>query len=66
MADIMDEKKHLEYLRQKYIELNQQFVNELKDGKSILMLKDLSNVISTLLKEIEAMERLHAKKDQQN
>jgi len=62
MRDIMDEKQHLEYLRQKYIDLNQQFVNELKDGKSILMLKDLSSVINILLKEIEALESLPERK----
>ncbi len=62
----MDQKQHLEYLRQKYIDLNQQFVSELKDGKSIHMLKDLSVVINTLLKEIEALESLPAKGDNQS
>lgn len=62
----MEQKQHLEYLRQKYIELNQKFVNELKDGKSILMLKDLSLVINTLLKEIEALESLSAKENDQS
>lgn len=62
----MEQTQHLEYLRQKYIELNQKFVNELKDGKSILMLKDLSLVINTLLKEIEALESLSAKENDQS
>ncbi len=62
----MDQKQHLEYLRQKYIDLNQQFVSELKDGKSIHMLKDLSVVINTLLKEIEALESLTPKEDNQS
>ncbi len=62
MADNMDKKAHLEYLREKYIDLNQQFVNELKDGKSIHMLRDLSNVINTLLKEIEILESPHKEK----
>lgn len=66
MDNRMEQKQHLEYLRQKYIELNQKFVNELKDGKSILMLKDLSLVINTLLKEIEALESLSAKENDQS
>jgi hypothetical protein len=53
----MDKKVHLEYLRQKYIELNQQFLHELQSGKSLVMLKDVNTVMNTLLREIEELEK---------
>jgi hypothetical protein len=55
--DAMDKKEHLEYLRRKYIELNQQFLLELQTGKSIAMLKDVNAVMNTLLKEIDELEK---------
>lgn len=56
MADTMDKQEHLRYLKEKYIELSRQFLQELQNGKSIHMLRDLSAVINTLLKEIDEME----------
>lgn len=57
MADIMDKQAHLQYLKEKYIELSRQFLVELQNGKSIHMLRDLSTVINTLLKEIDELEK---------
>jgi hypothetical protein len=54
---LMDKKVHLEYLRRKYIELNQQFLHELQSGKSLVMLKDVNTVMNTLLREIEELEK---------
>jgi hypothetical protein len=54
---VTDKKAHIEYLRQKYVELSQQFLVELQNGKSIHMLKDLNVVMNTLLKEIEILEK---------
>jgi hypothetical protein len=60
----MDKKAHLEYLRRKYIELNQQFLRELQTGKSLSMLKDVNIVMNTLLKEMEDLEKtLKAEED---
>ena len=56
MADTMDKQEHLRYLKEKYIELSRQFLQELQNGKSIHMLRDLSAVINTLLKEIDELE----------
>ena len=56
MDEVMDKTVHLEYLRKKYIELSQQFLKELQDGKSIHMLRDINTVIETLHREIEAIE----------
>ena len=53
----MNKKEHLEYLRRKYIELNQQFLKQLQTGKSISMLKDMNMVMNTLLKEIDELEK---------
>ena len=57
MAHIMDKQQHLQYLKEKYIELSRQFLLELQNGKSIHMLRDLSTVINTLLKEIDELEK---------
>jgi hypothetical protein len=57
MAHTMDKKEHLQYLKEKYIELSRQFLKELQDGKSIHMLRDLSAVINTLLQEIDQLEK---------
>lgn len=54
---LMNKKEHLEYLRRKYIELNQRFLRELQTGKSMQMLKDVNTVMNTLLKEIETLEK---------
>lgn len=56
MPEMMKKAEHLAYLRQKYIELSRQFLDELQNGKSIHMLRDLSAVIDTLRDEIEALE----------
>lgn len=58
MADTMDKQEHLRYLKEKYIELSRQFLQELQNGKSIHMLRDLSSVINTLLKEIDELEKM--------
>lgn len=63
MADTMDKQEHLQYLKEKYIELSRQFLTELQNGKSIHMLRDLSSVINTLLKEIDALEKTAGLKD---
>ena len=63
MADTMDKTAHLQYLKEKYIELSRQFLTELQNGKSIHMLRDLSTVINTLLKEIDALEKIEEKKE---
>ncbi len=57
MAHTMDKVEHLQYLKEKYIELSRQFLLELQNGKSIHMLRDLSTVINTLLKEIDDLEK---------
>jgi hypothetical protein len=57
MKQDMDKQEHLQYLKEKYIELSRQFLVELQNGKSIHMLRDLSAVINTLLKEIDEMEK---------
>jgi hypothetical protein len=57
MKQGMDKQEHLQYLKEKYIELSRQFLSELQNGKSIHMLKDLSAVINTLLKEIDVLEK---------
>jgi hypothetical protein len=54
---MMDKQAHLQYLKEKYIELSRQFLLELQNGKSIHMLRDLSTVINTLLKEIDELEK---------
>jgi len=56
MDNTMDKQEHLQYLKKKYIELSRQFLVELQNGKSIHMLRDLSTVINTLLKEIDQLE----------
>jgi hypothetical protein len=53
----MEKKVHLEYLKAKYIELNQQFLQELQTGKSLSTLKDVNVVMNTLLKEMEELEK---------
>jgi len=58
MSQVMDKQEHLQYLKEKYIELSRQFLLELQNGKSIHMLRDLSAVINTLLKEIDELEQL--------
>lgn len=57
MEELMDKQTHLDYLKEKYIQLSRQFLGELQNGKSIHMLRDLSSVINTLLKEIDALEK---------
>jgi hypothetical protein len=52
----MNKKEHIQYLRDKYIQLNEQYLHELRQGKSILLLKELSIVIATLAKEINELE----------
>lgn len=52
----MDKQAHLKYLKEKYIELSRQFLTELQNGKSIHMLRDISSVMNTLLKEIDELE----------
>lgn len=54
---MQDQKAHLEYLKSKYLELSRQFLKELNEGKSIHLLKGLSSVITTILQEIEALEK---------
>lgn len=63
MADTMDKQEHLRYLKEKYIELSRQFLLELQNGKSIHMLRDLSAVINTLLKEIDELEKMETVSD---
>jgi hypothetical protein len=53
----MEKASHLQYLRAKYIELNQQFLRELQTGKSLATLKDVNVVMNTLLQEMEALEQ---------
>lgn len=54
---MQDQQAHLEYLKSKYLELSRQFLKELNEGKSIHLLKGLSSVITTILNEIEEMEK---------
>lgn len=56
MVESMEQEEHLEYLKKKYVELSRQFLAELNEGKSIHMLKGLSSVMETLIKEISDME----------
>jgi hypothetical protein len=59
----MSKPEHIQYLREKYIQLNEQYQQELMQGKSIMLLKELSIVITTLAKEIsELEEKLHQDK----
>jgi hypothetical protein len=52
----MEKAVHLEYLRGKYIQLSRQYLDELNNGKTIEQLKDLADVISTLIAEMEILE----------
>lgn len=52
----MDKETHLQDLRQQYVKLSRDFLNELQSGKSFKSLEDLRAVILTLVEEIQAME----------
>jgi hypothetical protein len=53
----MEKEAHLEFLRQKYIELSRQYLTALHEGKTIDQMKDLADVIRILITEIEILER---------
>jgi hypothetical protein len=53
----MEKEAHLEFLRQKYIDLSRQYLTALHEGTSIEQLKDLADVIRILISEIETLEQ---------
>lgn len=53
----MNRLQHLEFLRGKYIQLSRQYLNELHKGKTVDELRDLADVIGTLIKEMEQLEK---------
>jgi len=53
----MDKEVQLHYLRQKYIELSRQFLMLLQSGKAFSELQGLSEEISTVVAEIEMLEK---------
>lgn len=53
----MDKREQLKYLQLKYEQLKQQYLHELIEGHSLLIIKDLSFVLHTLTLEIEMLEK---------
>lgn len=53
----MDKETHLQNLREQYLQLSRQYLQELQNGKTIQNLKDMSMVINTLVSEIDAIEQ---------
>jgi hypothetical protein len=53
---IMDTVKQLAFLRMKYKELSIQYLEALNDGKSAMLIKDLSYVLKCLADEIALLE----------
>lgn len=54
----MDKASHLAYLKEKYIQLSRQYLDGLQQGRSVSDLKDLADVIRTLITEIEQLENV--------
>ncbi len=61
----MDKQKQVEHLRTKYIELSRQYLTQLQSGKTISELKDLADLIGSLVAEIDVMEAA-IKKEQED
>lgn len=60
----MMKETHLTNLREQYISLSRQYLNELQAGKTIQTLKELKFTIETLVKEIDEIEQaLEEEKD---
>jgi hypothetical protein len=58
----MEKSTQLQFLKRKYIELSQQYLLALKDGKSLQQIKDLSYVLDCINSEIKMLEAQVAKK----
>jgi len=61
----MDKETHLHYLREKYIQLSRQYLQELQSGKKIRELEDMAELISSLVVEIDAYEQELNNSDEQ-
>jgi hypothetical protein len=53
----MEREVHLEFLKQKYIQLSRQYLTGLHEGRTVEQLKDLADLIRVLISEIEILER---------
>ena len=54
----IDKRRHLRFLKQKIVQLNDMFIRELKYGRrSLQYIRDLNSVIGTLWNEIRSLER---------
>ena len=54
---MMDRESHLEFLRQKYLQLSREYIRALQQGKTPHELKDVGEVIRLLIDEMEALEK---------
>lgn len=52
----MERNAQLEFLKQKFVELSEQYLHALREGSSLQQIRDLSYVLDCLKKDIQVIE----------